>query len=382
MKPPVYPVRDHNVRKKRRSVSNGAYPVRDKTSKTSDGLFRQPVSNGVKIDIATARIEFYPEPAHLPIVSSGTLKDDLFRRDFTINTMALGISGEDFGKLMDFFGGKPDLENRKIRVLHSLSFIDDPTRILRAIRFEKRYGFRIEPRTLKLLKVAVKSKILEKLEPQRTRDDLILMLKEKRPLKAIRRLQELAGFGFISKHLSVTKKAYRLLYSIEREINWFKRAYRQRRLIDSWLIYFIGLIDSLDIKAVRKICHRFAFRRGDEKRILQYKRINRKFISGLSKQKIKPSKIFALLEPLTYEVILLLKAKYNNRHFKKHIEDFFKDYNGMRIHISGHDLKSLGISPGPGYQKIFTRVLNARLEGRVKTKEEELQLIKKLIKIQ
>ncbi|MCX5710840.1 MAG: tRNA nucleotidyltransferase, partial [Candidatus Omnitrophica bacterium] len=109
---------------------------------------------GLKIDIATARSEFYPHPAHLPVVKPGSLKDDLFRRDFTINAMAISLVEKDFGRLIDCYGGKNDLKARSIRVLHALSFIDDPTRIIRAIRFEQRFDFKIDPDTLKLLKEA------------------------------------------------------------------------------------------------------------------------------------------------------------------------------------------------------------------------------------
>ncbi len=331
------------------------------------------------IDIASARKEFYPRPAQLPIVTAGKLKDDLLRRDFTINAMGLSIDDEDFGKLIDLFKGKADLDNKKIRILHNLSFIDDPTRILRAIRFEKRYDFKIEPKTLKLLKEAVKFKMLGEVQPQRIRDDLILILKEKHPLKEIKRLQELVGFGFISPRLSVSVKAYKLIRAIERQINWFKITYPQRRLLDTWLIYFMGLIDALNIADVNAVCKKFVFRKGEEKRIFTYKKIKHKFILGLNKKKIRPSEIFAIFEPLSYEAILLLKAKYKNRQIQQHIEDFFEIYNGMRIQIRGDDLHKLGVTPGPYYQKIFTQVLKAKLNGLVKTKDEELALIKKLI---
>jgi tRNA nucleotidyltransferase (CCA-adding enzyme) len=139
------------------------------------------VSRGVKIDIATARRETYPRPASLPLVTRGTLEDDLARRDFSVNAMAISITKKDFGKLVDFFCGKDDLQHKKVRILHSLSFIDDPTRMLRAIRFEQRYNFKIEPHTLKLLKVAAAIKMLEKVQPQRLRDELILILKEAHP---------------------------------------------------------------------------------------------------------------------------------------------------------------------------------------------------------
>lgn len=330
------------------------------------------------IDIATARREYYPQPAHLPEVTRGILKDDLFRRDFTINAMAISINRHDFGGFIDCFGGKEDLAKGKIRILHNLSFIDDPTRILRAIRFEQRYNFKIEPHTLKLLKQANKLKMLEKVQPQRLRDELILILKEEHPLKPLIRIKELVSFDFINSGLSLSKKTLLFLKSIENQINWFKKKYPKRRKLDAWLTYFIGLTGELSIKNIKLICKKFAFRRGEEKRMLAYKKITPKFIKELNQHKIKPSRVFSLLEPLSYEVIISLKAKYRKPVLKKHIEDFFEIYNGTRIHVSGEDLSALGLAPGPLYQKIFRRVLNAKLDGLVKTKKEELELICKI----
>lgn len=338
------------------------------------------LKHNLKIDIASARKEIYPHPASLPVVSKGSLKDDLARRDFTINAMAISIERKDFGKLIDFFCGRDDLLRKRIRVLHNLSFIDDPTRILRAIRFEKRYNFKIEPDTLGLLKEAVRAKMLEQVQPHRLRDELILILKEKDPLKQIRRLQELVAFKFIHPGLSHLESNQKLLRSIQGQLDWFKKNYPRRRALDSWLIYFLGLLDSLNIKAVSALCKKFSFKRGEEKRILSYKKINRRFIQQLKQDKIKASKIFHLLEPLSYEVIILLKAKYKNRNIQTYIKDFFDIYNGMHILISGDDLHRLGVLPGPFYQKIFTRVLKEKLEGKIKTRDEELVLIKELIK--
>ena len=334
----------------------------------------------IKIDIATARKESYPQAAALPVVTAGVLKEDLLRRDFTINAMAVSIFPGNFGSLVDLFGGEGDLRRRRVRVLHDLSFIDDPTRILRAIRFEQRYNFSIEPATLKLLKEAVRVKMLERVEPQRIRDDLVLALKEQRSLKNIRRIQALAGFDFIRRGLRPSKKDYSFMRSIEREITWFRRAYSRRRALDGWLMYFMGLIDSLGFKEAGGACKKFAFRRGETKRILSFKKIKKNFVAQLNKKRLSPSRIFSLLEPLSYEAILLLKAKYATPNLQRHIEDFFEIYNGMRIYVSGHDLGGMGLSPGPGYKKIFTRVLNAKLNGQVKTKEQELNLIGKLIK--
>jgi len=330
-----------------------------------------------KVDIATTRKEFYPEPACLPVVNIGTLRDDLKRRDFTINTLAISISGKKFGELFDLFEGKKDIKNKKVRILHNLSFIDDPTRILRAIRFEQRYNFKIEPNTLKRLKEAVKLKMLNLVQPQRLRDEIILILKEEQPLKHIRRINELAGFDFINPRLSVSKRTYELFNSISRQVNWFKTDFILRRQLDTWLIYFIALIDFLAINDVVSICKKFVFRKGEEKRIITYINLRPDICFKLSKDRIKPSTVFHLLEPLSYEVILLIKAKSGNKNIKKHIRDFFYIYHGTDISVSGHDLKGLGFTPGPHYQKIFHRLLNAKLNGEVKDKKEELELAKR-----
>jgi tRNA nucleotidyltransferase (CCA-adding enzyme) len=331
----------------------------------------------LKIDIATARKEVYPEPATLPVVEFGTLKDDLKRRDFTINAMAINLVEPGFGGLVDFYQGKKDLLDKKIRVLHELSFVDDPTRILRAIRFEKRYDFKIEAGTLRYLKKAVKDTMLEKVEPQRLRDELILLLKENFPVKHIKRLRELAGLNFIHRGLSLSGENEALLVRVANEIHWFHIDHFPRRKLDIWLIYFMALIDRLDMKHTKLVCGKFAFPKGEQKRILSYKKINGKFISRLSRQDITPAEIFALLEPLSYEVILLIKAKYKNPGLKMHIEDFLEIYTDMRICISGHHLHGLGLAPGPEYKKIFSRVLKAKLNGLVNTEAEEIALIKK-----
>jgi len=143
----------------------------------------------------------------------------------------------------------------------------------------------------------------------------------------------------------------------------------------------MGFTDSLNTQETRTLCRKFAFKRGEEKRILAYKKINRKFILRLCQEIIKPSDIFSLLEPLSYEVIILLKAKHKNKDLRKHIADFFRYYNGIRIHVSGDDLRRLGMVPGPKYQKFFARVLKAKLNGLVKTKEEELNLVRRFIKV-
>ncbi|MDD2752516.1 MAG: hypothetical protein PHN59_05225, partial [Candidatus Omnitrophica bacterium] len=310
----------------------------------------------------------------------GCLEDDLFRRDFTINAMAISISGKNYGKLIDIFDAKADLAGKIIRILHDLSFIDDPTRILRAVRFEQRLSFKIEPHTLSLIKAACKKKALNSVEPQRLRDELMLVLKEKDPLRQITRIKNLSGFTFIHPRLRLNNKQLGLIKGISREIGWFNRKYSHRRQLDNWLIYLIGMLDALKLPEIKYFCKRFAFPAGVEKRILSFKELNPRVIKNLCGNKMRPSEIFKALEPLSYEVLIALKAKYKNHCLQKNLQDFLNIYNGLRPHTRGDDLRKLGICPGPHYKKIFDHVLNARLNGRVKTKEEEIALIAKLTK--
>lgn len=332
----------------------------------------------LKMDIASTRKEFYPEPGALPVVNRGTLKDDLYRRDFTINTLAIAITDSSFGRLLDLFRGKEDIRDKKIRILHNLSFIDDPTRILRAIRFEQRFRFKIEAHTLKCLKEAVKLKLLSIVEPQRLRDEIILLLKEDEPLRPIRRIRELVGFNFISPLLKVSAKTEALFQAVHKEIRWFKQKFLLPRPLDTWLIYFMALIDSLSPEQAQALCERFVLRKGESKRILTYMRLRSRILLELSRAAIKPSTVFHLLEPLSYEVIILIKARADKKIIRKHILDFFHIYNGTDISVSGHDLKAMGLSPGPHYQKILRHVLTAKLDGEVKNKKEELELARRL----
>jgi len=334
----------------------------------------------LKVDIATTRKERYPCCASLPVVSEGSLMEDLMRRDFTINAMAAGIGAGQGQRLIDPFGGRNDLAKGRIRVLHDLSFKDDPTRILRAIRFQQRFGFKIERRTLLLLKEALNSGLLHKVNAHRIRDELILMLKEDNPAKQIKALYSLAGLSFISPKLKPGKATYDLFKAIDKEVAWFAKTFPGRRHLDTWLIYFTALLKPLGLAEIQKISRSLALRGGEEKRIVSFRQSGPRIIASLSRQGASPARIFSLLEPLSYETIILLAATSKNRHCRKYIADFLEIYNGMRLYVSGHDLHGLGILPGPVYQKIFAKVLAAKLNAKVSTYQDELALIRRLIR--
>lgn len=332
-----------------------------------------------KLDIATARKEIYEQPAALPKVSPSGIFEDLKRRDFTINTLAFSINKNNFGALLDYFGGLDDLKDKKIKVLHNLSFIDDPTRILRAIRFEIRFKFKIEPQTMRLLKKSLKLNMLEKTQKHRTRDEIILLLKENNPIGCIKRLQALGGLNFICSKIKVD---YKLLNSIKSQIKWFHEKSPRKRALDVWVLYFIGLIDKVNFDDINYILRNFAFGRGDTKRIRDYKLHINDLIEKISKANLTPSQVYNILEPLPYELILMIKAKTHayrqaghNKIIDKHICDFFNIYNGKRLYISGKDLKSIGLVPGPHFKDILKKTLCAKLDGKLLSKEDELEYL-------
>lgn len=333
----------------------------------------------LKVDIASTRQEKYPDSAALPVVSTGSLKDDLWRRDFTINALALNLAPGNDQEIIDPFGGQADLALRRIRILHDLSFRDDPTRIFRAIRFSQRFDFKVEPKTLSLLKQAINDGLLDKVNPHRMRDELIIILKEQDPFKPLNALENLGGLSFISTKLKIGKSTSSLFKSVTQQIAGFVKNFPARRPLDAWLVYFAALLASLTLAQVKMIIAKLGLPKGDQKRLMSYWQGRDKIIFTLSKKNLLPEQVFALLEPLSYETIILLGAVSGNKNLKKYLADFLKIYNGMRLCVSGNDLVSLGVLPGPGYQKIFTKVLAAKLNGQVKGRLSELALIRRIV---
>ena len=338
------------------------------------------LSDNLKVDIATARKEIYEKPAALPKVTPGDIRDDLSRRDFSINTMAIKINKKDFGEFLDYFNGHKDLKNRIVRVLHSFSFIDDPTRILRAIRFEQRFNFRLDRNTYILVKKAVKQGLLNKIQPQRIWNELVLLLKEPQPKRYILRLDKICGLSFIHHKIKLDKSLLKSFDSLERAISWFYRRFSHEMSIDIWLIYFVLLTSNLKMKDIDYIVRKYNIRKTEQDRIYSFVRLRKKLLSCLVKPKLKPSQIFSILEPLSYEVVILIRAVSNKEIIEKRIEGFLSLYNGVRLQIGGKDLIGLGVKPGVYFRDVLKKTLYAKIDGNIKTKSEELRFVKRLIK--
>jgi len=335
----------------------------------------------LKIDIATARRERYKHPAALPEVSFSSLKQDLYRRDFTINAMAFSLNRKRFGYLIDFFGGQRDLKAKRIRVLHELSFVEDPTRIFRAVRFEQRYNFTIEPHTEDLIKTAVSLNMFERTQKQRLRNEIMLILKEEDPKKALIRMHKLHELHFIHPNIKYKKKMIDLFDSIDKACKWYADSVGSKSLSDKWLIYLMAMLEDVSLKQLEKLCKDFVFTSNDKKRLLLSKDKAKELIDTLhNTTDISPSKVYRCLKPLPVEVAIFILAESKTRIVKNKIKQFLSFYSKTKLSIRGSDIKALGIKPGPEYKKFLTKILHEKLDGKVDSKSQELELLERLLK--
>ena len=330
----------------------------------------------LKIDVATARTEYYETPAALPKVETSSIKKDLYRRDFTINTLAIRLNSKDFGELIDFFGGQRDLKERSIRTLHNLSFVEDPTRAFRAVRFAERFGFKITRHTENLIKAALKMKIFDKLSGTRIYDELLIAFKETNPVKTLQRMDAYGLLKVIHPSINLTKDMLRLLESLYDTVTWFKLLFLDEPCKDH-VLYIMGLL----------------FRLSETDRIEALKRLSAPshligYISNLFKttrdilvrlDATDPYLVYKTLKGQPIDAILFSMSVTQDTERKKAISHFLLHTRDTRPFIDGNKLKELGIRPGPIYSVILNRLIEERIRGRVHTIEEELEIVKDII---
>ncbi|MFC1668063.1 CBS domain-containing protein [Chlamydiota bacterium] len=335
--------------------------------------------SGQKVDIATARIETYNKPGALPEVKLSSIKHDLYRRDFTINAMAIQLNQDQFGRLIDFFGGGRDLKEGILRVLHNVSFIEDPTRIFRAVRFEQRLGFTIDKQTQMLIKKAVKMDIFGKVSYERIRDEIILMLDEPKPMKAIRRMAEFDELRFIHPAIKLSKKREIIFDRIEKYVTWFNISFPKEKLF-SWLVYFIALIDGLKLDQIREVCEKFCLRKKFAYEIFDGERRLRMRSSRIDQLKnMRPSQIVHFLDEMPLEIILFILSKVDDSLCREKIIAYLTEYRFILCTLTGNILKKMGLKQGPVYATIIQTIRSKKLDGVIATAEEEIAMAKTLV---
>jgi tRNA nucleotidyltransferase (CCA-adding enzyme) len=337
--------------------------------------------DGLKVDVATARLEVYDSPAALPTVERGSTKMDLYRRDFTINTLAIQLNPKAFGELIDFFGGVRDIKEKVVRVLHNLSFVEDPTRVFRAIRFEQRLGFQIGKHTQNLMRNAVKMGFMDRLSGGRILSELILILQEGNPIPALKRMRDFNLFHFLHPHLKCDEEVENLFEQIHHVVSWFDLLFLDERY-ERWFIYFYGLIDFLKEGEIHEICQRLAMNDKIRSKVVEGKRQADQSLLQIfswinSEFQPKRSEIYTVLDPLPTEAKLFMMAKTTQMTIRRYISLYFTQLKDTKPLLKGRDLVQMGIKPGPSIRKGLADLLKARLDEQVITRQDEMEYLSK-----
>jgi len=335
--------------------------------------------DGFKIDVASARMEYYKFPAALPTVEMSSIKLDLFRRDFTVNTLAIQLKPNKFGLLIDFFSAQKDIKEKSIRVLHNLSFVEDPTRVFRAIRFEQRFGFSIGKLTSGLIENAVKMNFFKRLSGRRVFAELHQILEEENSLAAIKRLDEYDLLNVLHPSIELNNYMISLLNSVKKVLSWHDLLFLEEPYM-KWAVYFLALTRHCNKETTDEISMRIEL-------APRYKTIfcKERFEADRSMlwmERNLPSKnstIYKRLAVFRIELILYMMAATKHKTVKRSISNYVTRLRRIDTSVKGKDLKKMGIKPGPIYREILQAVLDAKLNGQLKTRNDELDFVKEYV---
>ena len=319
------------------------------------------------VDLATARSETYPEPCVLPTVKPASIKDDLFRRDFTINTMAIELNPSHFGQLLDLYGGMDDLEHKFVRVLHDKSFIDDATRIWRGLRYEQRLNFQMEPTTLQLLKRD--KSYLDDISGDRIRHELELVLKEEYPEKVLHRADELGVL--VRLHPSLKVDSW-LAEKFEQACKLSSPDLPLGRLYLALLTYRLNVEENEQLISYLRLPKSVAQTLRDA---IDLKIRN----ESLAEPELPSSRIYSLLHSYSTSAVIASSLASDSLVARQRINLFLGKLRYIKPALSGEDLKKMGVTPGPSIKETLCLLLEARLDGKVTTRRDEVDLAKKLL---
>ncbi|MEN8244274.1 MAG: CBS domain-containing protein [Thermodesulfobacteriota bacterium] len=331
--------------------------------------------DGFKIDVASARLEYYKFPAALPVVETSSIKLDLFRRDFTINTLSIQLNPKKFSTLIDFFSAQKDIKEKVIRVLHNLSFVEDPTRVFRALRFEQRFGFTIGKLTAGLIDNAVKMDFFKRLSGRRVFTELRLILEEDNPTPAIKRLQDYNLLRVVHPSIKVDNMMIFLFNSARKVITWHDLLFLEESYI-RWSVYFMALIRNCDRKTTQDICRRLELAPRYRKIFTRERFQAERTLYVLEKNtRLDNSTLYENLAGLKIELILFMMASTRLQRVKRAISNYVTNLRDVTIAVTGKDLMARGLKPGPVYREIMSAVMQARLDGRLETRTDELKFV-------
>jgi tRNA nucleotidyltransferase (CCA-adding enzyme) len=330
----------------------------------------------IRVDVATARTEFYGAPGALPVVERSTLRHDLARRDFTINAMATSLKAGDLGSTYDFFGGFRDLRQKTVRVLHNLSFVEDPTRLLRAVRYEARLGFRMDGHTLSLARGSIDARLVGDLSSARLRDELLDILAEERVASALERIAELGLDRAMHPRLDAGREAITLVERASRLIA--KPPYVEAR---APLVYLACLCRQMSANEVYAWLDRLRLRRQEQDVVAAEVTVAPVVSERLSADVTPPpSELYELLADQPAEVLLMaVLLGPEGGPAEERAATYLERIRGARLEISGEDLRNAGVPESPELGRALKQVLVLKLDGFVSNREEELEAALRLV---
>ncbi len=333
------------------------------------------LENGQHIDIATARVEYYRKPAALPSVEPGSIKQDLSRRDFTINTMAISLNKKNFGKILDFFGGRKDLVEKRIKVLHKMSFIEDPTRIFRAVRFEQRLGFKMDKQTEKLARTTIEMDMVKELTGVRIRDELISILNEEKPWKPLKRLYELGALKKIGLNVEINPDFIHIMKNV---LNYQKKLQSfYGKDLEKWRLLFILLLEDVKVSSIRKWCYEMKVRKRDVDIIIDVRKKSGSIKKDLKNIISKNSILYRKVSKLPPELHVIACSW--GKSYYKNIKKYLIKVSNIKLSINGNTLKDMGYNPSDKFRHVLGKLFEMKLDGKMKNRNEEIYMAKLLM---
>ncbi|MBI5946393.1 MAG: CCA tRNA nucleotidyltransferase [Chloroflexi bacterium] len=313
------------------------------------------------IDLITARKETYSSPGALPTVTPSTIDDDLRRRDFTINAMAIRLDGDHYGESLDPLNGQKDLEQGIIRVLHPRSFVDDPTRIFRAIRYEQRYAFDIDPATFNLIN-SESLGVLGGLSGERIRHEVDLIFEEEHSAKMILRANGLNFFERIHLDLPPFNPDYAEFLDMDPTLD-----IPADRIAMGYMLWFMELTEA----SIQSVARRLCFTSDLEDSVSDASRLNRSLPFLADSKPSEWSFAIEKLQLLSIYAVYLVSGQ-------KALLDYLVLWRHVKPHTTGDDLKARGLQPGPRIGEILTQLRAAWLDGSINTAQEEKEWLNKI----
>ncbi|MDL2306474.1 CBS domain-containing protein [Desulfovibrio sp. OttesenSCG-928-C06] len=345
-------------------------------------IFNDADGKEQRIDVATARLEYYEYPGALPTVELSSIKMDLSRRDFSINALAIRLNRNYFGDLVDPFSAMNDIREKNIRVLHSLSFVEDATRILRAIRFEKRFNFKIGPQAEKLIKNCVQLGLFEKLSGSRIFNEMRHIFDEKSPLLCLQRMDSFGLLRQIHPLLGLTATKESAIAEVEDVLSWYKLLFLKQQPAN-WVVYLLCLCPNAKYNEMAQVLDRFTLPNRQRNDFMQLREATRnaskKLLQWTKSEERSMGELYRILIKIPLEGILYLMSQNNMRGIKKELSNFLSRLWNMKLDITGDDLLSIGAPQGPEIGHLLSALLGAKADGIASTREEQLALARQML---